>query len=104
MRRFLDLVLVTVLLAFASDPAFAAPAPNCPMAHKQMAADHAKMDCCAPACAAECAIACPVGLVPQLGSAPKQRVHAVALSNGRVQALLSIDLADADPPPRTTFS
>lgn len=103
MRRMFALVLMAVLLAFPSGPAFAAPAPDCPMATEQIAANHADKDCCVPACAPECAIACHVGLVPQLGSAPKQRVHAVALSNGRVQALLSIDLADADPPPRTTF-
>lgn len=104
MLRLIALLWLALSLAFASGPASAMPAPDCPMAGSAMP-DHDEMDCCAASCAPECAIACPSGMMPMphrfatsadlVGEQPVMRL---------VQALASADLTGTDPPPRTTFS
>ena len=104
MQRLFSLILMAVVLAFASGPALAVPAADCPMAGEQMPVDQADMDCCAPACAPECAVACSAGVMPQLGRASNLQHHSADLPTWLPRALLSTDPVGADPPPRTTFS
>ena len=97
-------MILVLGLAFASGPALAIPAANCPMANEQMPTGHADMDCCAPACAPDCAIACPAAVMPEPVAASNPQLRSADLSSWVPQAVPATDLTSEDPPPRTTFS
>lgn len=104
MRRLLALVVLAMSLALASGPAFAMPKADCPMAASGQMQDHADMDCCAVACAPECATVCPSAVVslPQRGGSPI--LTPAPTDRPTAQRLPSASVLGADPPPRTTFS
>lgn len=107
MRRLFALLVLALSLAMAAGPAFAAvPKADCPMASgREMHGSHQDMDCCQQTCAPECAAICPGAVMPFPGraAAPADPI-ADQRAMTPVDALHSIDLAGADPPPRTTFS
>ena len=105
MRRLAALILLAFALALASGPAFAVPRADCPMAAGgQMQGGHQDMDCCAAACAPECATVCPSGVMPFPDRAAAPVVRSVSVAAWIAASLASADLSGADPPPRTTFS
>lgn len=106
MRRLFALIVLALSLAMALGPAFAVPRADCPMAaSEQMPANHADMDCCAAACAPDCATACPGAVmpIPESTESPHELVGD-QLALRASDALPSAELTGADPPPRTTFS
>src|SRR5437899_11452668 len=104
MRRLFVLIWLALSLAFASGPAFAMSAADCPMtaSSSSSAMHHDGNDCCKPACAANCATACPAIVVPSTGRAA---TPAEAIGNQLFAVigapLHSAALTGADPPPRT---
>lgn len=107
MRRLFVLIWLALSLAFASGPVFAMSADDCPTSasSSSSAMHHDGMDCCKPACAANCAAACPAMVVPSIGRAG---VPAEPIGNQPFAVvaapLYSSNLSGADPPPRTIFS
>lgn len=105
MRRLFALLLLAFGLALSSGPAFAVPTAGCPMAAAEgMQAGHQDMDCCAVACAPECAAVCPSGVMPLAESAAAPALFSASLAAWIAATLPSADLSGANPPPRTTFS
>lgn len=105
MRRLFTLILLALSLAMTSGPAFAVPKANCPMAtSEQMLGGHQDMDCCAAACAPECAAVCPTGLIPFPERAATPAAPSESVPAWIAATLPSANLAGPDPPPRATFS
>lgn len=104
MRRLFAFILLAFALALSSGPAFAVPRADCPMAASDMQGAHQDMDCCAAACAPECATVCPNGVMPLPESPATAAVRSQTVAVWVAVALPSADLIGADPPPRTTFS
>ena len=106
MRRLFGLIVLALSLAMASGPAFAVPKADCPMASGgEMHGSHQDIDCCQQSCAPECAAVCPGAVMPFPGRAadPADPIRS-QLAMRSADTLHSVDLAGADPPPRTTFS
>lgn len=106
MRRLFALLVLALSLAMASGPAFAVPRVDCPMAQSNaMQGNHAEMDCCAAACAPDCATACPGAVIPfpENAKAPDE-LFGDMLRLRPTDSLPSAEMAGADPPPRSTFS
>ena len=105
MRRLIALIWLSISLALASGPAFALPSTDCPMANSsETAASRQQMDCCADACAPNCAAVCPGTIIPPKASEAAPAELAVGqLAAWVAGALESIDLPGTDPPPRTIF-
>lgn len=105
MRGFLAFLLVAFALGLSSGPAFATPRADCPMAASEpMQAGHQDMDCCAAACAPDCATMCPIGVMPFPESAATPAIRSASVADWIAAPLPSADRSGADPPPRTTFS
>lgn len=104
MRRLFAFILLAFALAVSSGPAFAVPRANCPMGASGMQAGNQDMDCCAAACAPECATVSPSGVMGLPESRAAATVRSVSIAVWVAVALPSADLIGADPPPRTTFS
>jgi hypothetical protein len=95
-------ILLTVSLAAASGPAFAAPSADCPMTHGSKGMiDHEKMGCCPPACAVNCPPAVLAAIEVDLPKVEPSVPPAVAMA---AHLLHSVGLTAADPPPRSTIS
>jgi hypothetical protein len=107
MRRLFALIWLALSLAFASGPAYAMTAADCPMSasSSSSAMHHDSNDCCKPACAANCVMACPAMVAPsrERAAVPVEQItkQLVAI---RAAPLHSIDLTTTDPPPRIIFS
>lgn len=106
MWRLLALIWLALSLAFASGPAFAMSAADCPMAESASSSTmhHDDNGCCKPVCGANCVTACPSMVAP---SHDRAAAPAKPVANRLIAALStplhSIALKGADPPPRTIF-
>ena len=106
MQRLFALIVLALSLAMTSGPAFAVPRADCPMAASgHMQGGHEDMGCCQETCAPECAAVCPGAVMPFPGrtAAPADPITD-QLAMKPADVLHSVELAGADPPPRTTFS
>ncbi|MES2136345.1 MAG: hypothetical protein V4502_04695 [Pseudomonadota bacterium] len=105
MRRLFALIVLALSLAFASGPAFAVPAHDCPMAGSSSTMHHeGNGDCCKPACAPNCAMPCPSMVAPTGGTVGPAAVIARQLVATLATPLHSSNLSGVDPPPRTIIS
>ena len=93
-------ILIALSLIGSPGAATAAPSESCTMtgADGGMAADHEKMDCCSPECAAPCPSAVlPLADLGEDGAAPVAIADWQAVP-GRLPSIL---LSSDDPPPKT---
>ena len=106
MQRLFLLVWLALSLAVVSGQASAARSSECPMAESMpMHGDHDAMGCCDLTCAPECSAVCPAAMAPSLtGVANPAELVGEPHTGQQAEALVSAELAGADPPPRTTFS
>lgn len=92
-------ILIALSLIGSPGAATAAPSVSCTMsgADEGMAADHEKMDCCSP----ECAAPCPSAVLP-MSDFDENGTEVVGLTDWRAVpgSLPSILLSTDDPPPR----
>lgn len=111
-RRF-ALIWLSLSLAIASGPAFAARSPDCPKApsssmadgHDGMAGTHGDMDCRAENCSPDCAAVCPGTIMPSGIAAVEPAAPMMDQRAARASTMpRSTALAATDPPPRTIFS
>ena len=106
MRRLIALIWLALSLAMSSGPAFAVQTADCPMAGSSMPMHHDHdRNCCTPACAPNCALACPNLVAPSAsGALAPVGLIGPALAIRLSAPLQSFELSGADPPPRTTIS
>lgn len=105
MRNIFAFVMLAMSLMLSAGTANAMGMADCPMAASSAGMSHDKMDCCKPACAANCATLCPNLVVPTIfrSEPPRQSVGVKLLGLSQVP-LLSADQSGTDPPPRTIIS
>ena len=101
--RFILAILIALSLIGSPAAAPAAPSVSCTMAgaDEGTAADHEKMDCCTPDCAAPA----PAAVLPG-ADLDRDPLAPIALLDGQPEpgSLPSIILSTDDPPPRAFFA
>lgn len=66
---------------------------------------HDAMGCCDLTCAPDCSVTCPAAMAPSLaGITNLVELVGKPITGRPAEALVSVEMALTDPPPRTTFS